>query len=67
MVPSTTLKRKQVSLPDSQEIKTNQDAAREQSPLVANHSDSSSEVDNNGQEADGEVARGCVSGVCVHM
>uniref|UniRef100_H3DBR1 SAM domain-containing protein n=1 Tax=Tetraodon nigroviridis TaxID=99883 RepID=H3DBR1_TETNG len=41
VVPSTLLKTKQASLPDSQEMKTNQDAARAESPLEANQSDSS--------------------------
>lgn len=59
MVPSSLLKKQQASLPESREINTNQDAAREESPLEANQSESSgSEMENSGPAADGEAAWG---------
>lgn len=65
VVPSLLLKKKQASLPDSHEVNTNQDAAREESPLEVNPSDSSdSELENSGPAADGEVAWVCLRYVC---
>ena len=53
--PSSLLVDQQASLPESQEIHTNGDAAAEDSPLDADQSDSTdSEMENNGPAADGE-------------
>ncbi|XP_067462411.1 polyhomeotic-like protein 3 isoform X1 [Thunnus thynnus] len=59
--PSSLLADQQASLPESQEIQTNGDAAAEDSPLDADQSDSTdSEMENNGPAADalGESASG---------
>lgn len=63
--PSSLLAEQQASLPESQEIHTNGDAA-EDSPLDADQSDSTdSEMENDVPTADGEDCV-CV-GVCVGM
>lgn len=65
VAPSSLVKKKQASLPDSQQTSTNQDAAREESPLEANRlASSDSEMENSGPAADGEVAW-VLSKVCV--
>lgn len=65
--PSSLLAEQQASLPESQEIHTNGDAAAEDSPLDADQSDTTdSEMENDASAADGEVL--CVRGgecVCV--
>lgn len=61
VVPTLLLADQQASLPDSQEIQTNGDAAAEDSPLNADHSDSTdSEMENDDPAADGEVLCVCV-------
>ncbi len=61
VVPSSLLADQQASLPESQEIQTNGDAAAEDSPMDADQSDSTdSEMENDGPAADGEV-------VCVRV
>lgn len=53
--PSSLLADQQASLPESQEIPTNGDAAAEDSPLDADQSDSSdSEMENSVPAAEGE-------------
>ncbi|XP_070831148.1 polyhomeotic-like protein 3 isoform X2 [Chaetodon trifascialis] len=53
VVPSSLLADQQASLPESQEIQTNGDAAAEDSPLDADQSDSTdSEMENDGPAAD---------------
>ncbi|KAM9350188.1 polyhomeotic-like protein 3 [Symphorus nematophorus] len=53
VVPSSMLADQQASLPESQEIQTNGDAAAEDSPLDADQSDSTdSEMENDGPAAD---------------
>lgn len=67
VVPSSLLEKNQASYPDSQEINTSQDAAREESPLEAHQSHSSdSEMENNDPTGDGEVAYVCVC-VCLPL
>lgn len=56
VVPCSLLADQQASLPESQEIQTNGDAAAEDSPLDADQSDSTdSEMENDSPAADGEV------------
>lgn len=56
VVPCSLLADQQASLPESQEIQTNGDAATEDSPLDADQSDSTdSEMENDSPAADGEV------------
>lgn len=64
VVSSSLLAEQQASLPESQEIQTNGDAAAEDSPLDADQSDSTdSEMENDGPAANGEVVCLCV---CVY-
>ncbi|KAG7228980.1 hypothetical protein INR49_013213 [Caranx melampygus] len=57
--PSSLLAEQQASLPESQEIHTNGDAAAEDSPLDADQSDTTdSEMENDAPTADGEVLAG---------
>ena len=66
--PASLLGDQQASLPESQEIHTNGNAAAEDSPLDADQSDTTdSEMENDEHTADGEhcvCVCGCVS-VCV--
>ena len=64
MGPCSLLEDQQASLPESQEIQTNGEAA-EDSPVDADQSDSTdSEMENDGPAADGEDCF-CFWGVCV--
>lgn len=55
VVPTSLLSDQQASLPESQEIQTNGDAAADDSPLEADLSDSTdSEMENDDPAADGE-------------
>lgn len=61
VVSSSLLAEQQASLPESQEIQTNGDAAAEDSPLDADQSDSTdSEMEDDSPAADGEVVSVCV-------
>lgn len=54
MVPSSLIAEQQATLPESQNVQTNGDAAPEDSPLDADQSDSTdSEMENDGSAADG--------------
>lgn len=67
VVPSSLLADQQASLPDSQEIQTNGDAAAEDSLPDADQSDSTdSEMENDDPAADGEVLCVCLC-VCVRV
>ncbi|XP_044076970.1 polyhomeotic-like protein 3 isoform X2 [Siniperca chuatsi] len=64
VVPSSLLADQQASLPESQEIQTNGDAAAEDSPLDADQSDSTdSEMENDGPAADVAEPGESVAGV----
>ncbi|XP_041805711.1 polyhomeotic-like protein 3 [Chelmon rostratus] len=64
VVPSSLLADQQASLPESQEIQTNGDAAAEDSPLDADQSDSTdSEMENDGPAADVAELGESVAGV----